>query len=110
MERHCPFKGGMSVDGKYVQQFKKGALEMILLSLIARGETYGYELITALNDGAVSAAISFMRSLVLPLTCVIVMPAIWHLDGVWFSLVGSEILGVFVSLYFLLSKRKKYHY
>ena len=65
---------------------------------------------TALNDGAVSAAISFMRSLVLPLTCVIVMPAIWHLDGVWFSLVGSEILGVFVSLYFLLSKRKKYHY
>ena len=41
----------MSVDGRYVQQFKKGALEMILLSLIARGETYGYELITALNDG-----------------------------------------------------------
>lgn len=65
---------------------------------------------TALNDGAVSAAISFMRSLVLPLICVIVMPAIWHLDGVWFSLVGSEMLGVFVSLYFLLSKRKKYQY
>ena len=33
------------MDGKYIQQFKKGALEMILLSLIARGETYGYELI-----------------------------------------------------------------
>ena len=65
---------------------------------------------TALNDGAVSAAISFMRSLLLPLACVIVMPAIWHLDGVWFSLVGSELLGVFVSLCFLLSKRKKYHY
>lgn len=62
---------------------------------------------TALNDGAVSAAISFMRSLVLPLICVIVMPALWHLDGVWFSLAGSEMLGVFVSLYFLLSKRKK---
>lgn len=65
---------------------------------------------TALNDGAVSAAISFMRSLVLPLICVIVMPALWQLDGVWFSLVGSEMLGVFVSLYFLLSKRKKYRY
>ena len=65
---------------------------------------------TALNDGAVSAAISFMRSLVLPLICVIVMPALWHLDGVWLSLVGSEMLGVFVSLYFLLSKRKKYRY
>ena len=110
MERHCPFKGGMSVDGKYVQQFKKGALEMILLSLIARGETYGYELITALNDGAVSAAISFMRALVLPVICIIVMPMLWKLDGVWYSLVASEILGVFVSLYFLLGNRKKYQY
>lgn len=65
---------------------------------------------TALNDGAVSASISVMRALLLPLICVIVMPAIWHLDGVWFSLVGSELLGVFVSLFFLLSKREKYHY
>lgn len=50
----------MSVDGKYVQQFKKGALEMILLSLIARGETYGYELITALNDGG-AAVLGYAR-------------------------------------------------
>lgn len=65
---------------------------------------------TALNDGAVSAGISFMRALVLPVVCIVVLPMIWQLDGVWYSLVGSEILGVFVSLFFLLGKRKKYHY
>lgn len=65
---------------------------------------------TALNDGAVSAAISFMRSLVLPVICIIVMPMIWELDGVWFSMVGSEVLGVGVAMAFLLGKRKKYHY
>lgn len=65
---------------------------------------------TALNNGAVSARISFMRALVLPVICIIVLPMFWGLDGVWFSLVGSEILGVFVSLYFLLGKRKQYHY
>lgn len=65
---------------------------------------------TALNDGAVSAAISFMRALVLPVICIIVMPMIWKLDGVWYSLAGSEILGVLVSLAFLLGKRKKYNY
>ncbi len=65
---------------------------------------------TALNDGAVSAAISFMRALVLPVLCIIVMPMIWELDGVWYSLAGSEILGVFVSFAFLLGKRKKYNY
>ena len=34
------------MEGKYIQQFKKGSLEMILLSLIARKETYGYEIIS----------------------------------------------------------------
>lgn len=37
------------MDSRYVQQFKKGSLEMILLCLIARKETYGYEIITELN-------------------------------------------------------------
>lgn len=37
---------------KYIQQFKKGSLEMILLCLIARKETYGYEIITELNRRA----------------------------------------------------------
>lgn len=40
------------MDNRYVQQFKKGSLEMILLSLIGRKETYGYEIITELNESA----------------------------------------------------------
>ncbi len=37
------------MEGNYCQQFKKGSLEMILLCLIAKKETYGYEIITELN-------------------------------------------------------------
>lgn len=37
------------MDNKYVQQFKKGSFEMVLLCLIAQKETYGYEIITDLN-------------------------------------------------------------
>lgn len=40
------------MDNRYVQQFKKGSLEMILLALIGRKETYGYEIITELNGCA----------------------------------------------------------
>lgn len=65
---------------------------------------------TALNDGAVSAAISVVWALILPVICILVMPAIWELDGVWYSLAGSEVLSVLVSLYFLLSRRKQYGY
>lgn len=38
------------VDSKYIQQFKKGSFEMILLCMIAKKETYGYEIITELNE------------------------------------------------------------
>lgn len=38
------------MDNRYVQQFKKGSLEMILLCLIGCKETYGYEIITELNN------------------------------------------------------------
>lgn len=38
------------MDNKYVRQFKKGSLEMVLLCLITRGETYGYEILQALNQ------------------------------------------------------------
>ena len=37
------------MEEKYGQQFKKGALEMVLLSVISRGPTYGYEMILHLN-------------------------------------------------------------
>lgn len=42
------------MESRYVQQFKKGSLEMILLCLIGKRETYGYEIITALNDHGAS--------------------------------------------------------
>lgn len=71
---------------------------------------YTSSFFTALNDGLVSAAISFMRSLILPVVCIILLPMIWQLDGVWFSLVASELIGIAVSLFFLLANRKKYQY
>lgn len=71
---------------------------------------YTSSFFTSLNDGSVSAAISFMRSLVLPIICIIVLPIIWKLDGVWFSLIASETVGLTVLLGFMLGRRKKYGY
>ena len=71
---------------------------------------YTSSFFTALNDGAVSAAISFMRALVLPVICITTLPMIWQLNGVWYSMVASELLGLVVSLGFMLGNRKKYGY
>ena len=43
-------KGEIDLDYKYEQQFKKGALEMVLLSIISHNRTYGYEIILKLNN------------------------------------------------------------
>lgn len=43
------------MEEKYIQQFKKGAYEMILLSLIAQKETYGYEILTEIQNRVVKS-------------------------------------------------------
>ena len=71
---------------------------------------YTSSFFTALNNGAVSAAVSFIRSLILPTVCILIMPHFFGLDGVWYALLTSEFFGTLVSLGFLIGKRKKYHY
>ena len=71
---------------------------------------YTSSFFTALNDGGVSAIISSLRSLVFPTICIIVMPMLFGLDGVWFSLLAGEILSFAVSLTYIFAKRKKYNY
>lgn len=65
---------------------------------------------TALNDGFISALISFVRTLILQVVTIIVMPIWWGIDGVWLSVVVAEILAVIVSGICLITKKKKYGY
>lgn len=71
---------------------------------------FGSSFFTALNDGLVSALISFLRTLVFQIAAVLIFPLIWGLDGIWLSIVGAEIMAVFVTFMFLTIKRKKYKY
>lgn len=65
---------------------------------------------TALNNGAVSAAISFSRTLLFQCGAVLLLPLLWGLDGIWLSVVAAEILSLIVSAGFLAGMRKKYRY
>ncbi len=65
---------------------------------------------TALNDGLVSAAISFLRTLIFQIAAVLIFPLIWEVDGIWLSIVAAEVMAVAVGVLFLVAKRKKYQY
>lgn len=71
---------------------------------------FGSSFFTALNNGLISAIISFLRTLVFQTAAVIFLPMIMGIDGVWISLVVAELLATAVAFIFILAKRKKYHY
>lgn len=65
---------------------------------------------TALSDGVTSAIISFLRTLVFQVAAVLLLPAIFGIDGVWYSIVVAEFMAVILGGAFLIGKRNKYHY
>ena len=78
--------------------------------LFAGFAIFGSSFFTALNDGLISAIISFMRTLLFQVITVSILPLIWHLDGIWVSTVAAEAMATAVVIIFLIAKRKKYQY
>lgn len=65
---------------------------------------------TALNDGLVSAIISFMRTLVFQVIMILVLPGIAGINGIWLAVVVAEVLSSIVSIFYLIKKKNKYQY
>lgn len=78
--------------------------------LLAGFNIYLSSFFTALNNGGVSAAISFLRTLVFQAASVILLPMVLDVDGLWWAMVVAELLALIVSIGFLLGMKGKYHY
>ena len=65
---------------------------------------------TALGNGLISAAISFLRTLVFQTASVFILPLIFDVDGIWYAITVAEVFATLISVIFLFAKRKKYHY
>lgn len=65
---------------------------------------------TALNDGLVSALISFARTLLFQVIAILALPAIFGINGIWVSVVVAEIFAIIVSAACLIKNKKKYQY
>ena len=78
--------------------------------ILAGLNIYFSSFFTALNNGAVSAAISFLRTLVFQMLSVLVLPIVFGLEGIWWAITVAEVFALIISVIFLIVKRKKYHY
>jgi len=71
---------------------------------------FGSSFFTALNDGITSAIISFFRTLVFQVGAVLILPLIWGLDGIWWSIVVAEVMAMLFTVLFLILKKNRYGY
>lgn len=78
--------------------------------LIVGFNFYASSFFTALNNGVVSAIISTARALVFETLAVFILPAIFGVDGIWFSVTCAEIMAIIMSAAFLARNRERYHY
>ncbi len=78
--------------------------------LIVGFNVYGSSLFTALNNGLISALISFLRTIVFQISAVMVLPIFMGLDGVWTAGLFSDAGALIVAVIFIITKRKKYGY
>lgn len=71
---------------------------------------YGSGFFTALNDGVTSAAISFLRTLLFQVACILILPIFFEINGIWCSNIAAEVMAVILTVVFLAVKQKRYGY
>ena len=87
------------------------AFRLYALSFLIMGfNVYASSFFTALGDGVTSALISFLRTLVFQLAALLLLPALWGIDGVWLAVTAAELAALAVSVYMFVTKDQKFHY
>lgn len=87
------------------------ALRLYALSFLVCGfNIFGSAFFTGLNNGTASALISFLRTLVLQVAAVLLLPRVLGIDGIWLAITAAEALTLLVTAALFLAGRRKYHY
>ena len=87
------------------------AFKIYSFSFLLSGiSVFGSAFFTALGDGLTSALIAFLRSLVFQTAAVMLLPLIFEIDGIWYSIIAAELVSAAVTAVFFAVHRKKYRY
>lgn len=78
--------------------------------LISGFNFFGSSFFTALGNGGVSAAISFLRTLLFQVVLVLLLPRLLGADGIWAASPAAELLALGVTAGFLIRKKSVYRY
>ncbi len=96
---------------KELFEMTRNAFGLFSYSFILSGmNIFASSFFTALNNGGVSAAISFLRTLIFQTLSVLLLPLVLDINGIWLSNTAAEIFAFAISFVFIVVNRKKYKY
>ncbi len=99
-----------SYDPVLLEMTTRGFRIYALSFLLCGFNIFGSSMFTALNNGLVSAVISFLRTLVCQIAAVLILPIFFELDGIWFSIVVAELAALLLTAFCFIKYRNRYHY
>lgn len=76
--------------------------------LSSHGQACGFY--ATIYNGLISAMISIVRSIVFELLCILVLPNLLGINGIWASAPIAEIGSTAMTLFFFLREKKRYQY
>ena len=97
-------------DQALLEMTVRGFIIYALSFLLCGFNIFGSSLFTALNNGLISAVISFVRTLVCQIAAVLILPIFWGLDGIWFSILVAELAALLLTVFCFVKFRGRYHY
>lgn len=71
---------------------------------------FGSAFYTALNNGVISAIISFSRTCVFQVLCILILPVFFGINGIWSAIGTAEILTLGITTGFLQKTKNFYQY
>lgn len=89
-----------------VSGFRIFALSFLFMGFAIFGSSF----FTALSDGLTSALISFLRTLVFQVLAVMLLPLVFGIDGIWYSITAAELMAAVLCFVFIGIKRKRFGY
>ena len=89
---------------------RRGFFIYSLSFLLCGFNIFGSSLFTALNNGLISAVISFIRTLVCQTASVLLLPLVLGLDGIWWSIVAAELVALLLTIFCIFKYRRRYSY
>ena len=97
-------------DAGLMEMTLRGFLMFSFNFIFAGFSIFSASFFTALNNGFLSALLSFLRTFFFQILFILVLPVLWGVDGIWLALVGAELCAAVTGAIALIARQHKYQY